>query len=142
MLDIKTLGNPHQIVNTVNNHEGKLYNHGGLYPRVFRRWCIRGKFAGKHRRLKPLGFHETPEVNTSVVSFTPTGVKVKLVHTAPVVYMYTCTINGGDLSVVDIDTEGPVVEVGLSCGVWCGIMLQFMRDACTLHMAYYLEHFK
>ena len=79
----KTLGNPHQIVYTVNNHGGKFYNHGGLYPRVFRRWCIRGKFVGKPRRLKPLGFHETPEVNTSVVSFTTTGVNVKLVHTAP-----------------------------------------------------------
>ena len=77
----KTLGIPHQIVNTVNNHGGKLYNHGGLYPNVFTRWCIRGKFTGKPRRLKPLGFHQTPEVNTSVVSFTPTGVNVKLVHT-------------------------------------------------------------
>ena len=72
-----------QIVNTVNILGGKFYNHGGLYSRVFRRWCIRGKFAGKPWRLKPLGFHETPEVNTSVVSFTPTGVNVKLVHTAP-----------------------------------------------------------
>ena len=44
-----------------------------------------GAFAGKPRRLKPLGLHETPEVNTSVVSFTPTGVNVKLVHIRPLV---------------------------------------------------------
>ena len=34
------------------------------------------------------------------------------------------------------------VGVGLSCGVYCGLMFQFMRDACTLHVAYELEQVK
>ena len=72
----------------MNNHGGKFYNHGGLYPRVF-------------RRLKPLGFNETPEVNTSVVPFTPTGVNVKLVHTAPGILQ-------------DVFVQGDLVNDGLS----------------------------